>query len=372
MKVLSIISIMVFLIVSPASAHAGETIRIASIFGATGPSASGNKATIEGIRFAVQEVNQSGGLLGKQIELLEFDNRSSVLYSKLTAQKAIKSGVIAVFGANWSSNSLAMAPVFQAAGIPMISPFSTNPDVTLVGDYIFRVCFIDSFQGPVMAKFAFQDLKAGTAAILTNADSRYSEGLALFFKRAFEQLGGKILFNASYLQDGADFSSYLNKIKRVHPDIVFVPGQNTDSGRIIKQARETGLTLPFLGGDGWSDLMYDIAGSAIQGSFYSGHWHKDNKNTKSRQFVEKYMKKYKKMENIGPAMANDVVFLFSDAVRRAGSLEPSKIRDALAATKNFKGVTGDITFNENGDPIKSAIILKFDKGTSVYVKTIAP
>lgn len=372
MKNFFYIMIVSCLVLSASFSEAAEKVTIASIFGKTGPSAHGNKGTIEGIRFAVQELNQQGGLLGKQVEILEYDNQSTPLHSKLAAEKAVKAGVIAVFGANWSSNSLAMAPVLQAAKIPMISPFSTNPDVTIVGDYIFRICFIDSFQGPVMARFAFQDLKAKTAAILINANSRYSEGLAEFFNQCFKKQGGKILFKANYLQDADDFTSYLRKIKRLHPDIVFVPGHNADSVRIIKQARESGLSVPFLGGDGWGNEMYEYAGSAIHGNFYSGHWHKDNENKKSRRFVEKYKKKFGKIEKSGPALAYDVVFLFADAVRRADSLEPAKVRDALMATRNFNGVTGNITFNHNGDPIKPAVILKFDKGTSVYVKTVAP
>ena len=174
MKNFFYIMIVSCLVLSASFSEAAEKVTIASIFGKTGPSAHGNKGTIEGIRFAVQELNQQGGLLGKQVEILEYDNQSTPLHSKLAAEKAVKAGVIAVFGANWSSNSLAMAPVLQAAKIPMISPFSTNPDVTIVGDYIFRICFIDSFQGPVMARFAFQVLKAKTAAILINVNSRYS------------------------------------------------------------------------------------------------------------------------------------------------------------------------------------------------------
>lgn len=207
MKFLSVLIVTILLFFNISFLEAAETVRVASIFGKTGPGAFANKATIEGVRFAVRELNRQGGLLGKQIELLEFDNKSSAIHSKLVAQKAVKDEVIAVFGANWSSNSLAMAQVLQAAKIPMISPLATNPDVTLVGNYIFRVCFIDSFQGTVLAKFALQDLNVQTAAILINASARYSEDLAQFFKQYFEKQGGKIVFQAHYLQDTDDFLS---------------------------------------------------------------------------------------------------------------------------------------------------------------------
>jgi len=374
MKTLFHIVIISCLVVLTASfSQTAETVKIASIFGKTGSGAVGNEATIEGIRFAVQELNRQGGLLGKQIEILELDNKSIAVHSKLMAQKAVKDGVIAVFGANWSSNSLAMAQVLQAAQIPMISPFATNPDVTLVGDYIFRVCFIDSFQGSVLAKFAFQDLNAQTAVMLINASARYSEDLSQFFKESFEKQGGKIVFKANYLEDANDFSSCLNEIKLWQPDIVFLPGHTADSGRIIEQAQKLGLSIPFLGGDSWGNTMYDIAGSALHGSYYSTHCHKDNQNIESLKFIKKFQENFGRMvKSIGPVLAYDTVFLFADAVRRAGSLAPDKVRDALAATKNFNGVTGNITFNEDGDPIKPAVILKFDKTTSVYVKTILP
>ena len=373
MKVFFHMVIAFCLVLSVSFTEAGEKVKIASIFEKTGSGSIGNEATIEGIRFAVQELNRQGGLLGKQVEILEFDNKSSVLYSKLMAKKAIEAGVIAVFGANWSSNSLAMAPLFQAAQIPMISPFSTNPDVTLVGDYIFRICFIDSFQGSAMARFAFQDLNAQTAALLINANSRYSEGLAIFFKQCFEKQGGEVVFEANYLKDADDFSSQLEEIKRLQPDIVFLPGHTIDAGRVIRQAREKGLSTPFLGGDAWGNTMYGHTGSALHGSYYSAHWHHDNQNIESQQFVKKYQDRFGRMVNdAGPALSYDAVSLFADAVRRAGSFEPAEIQDALAATKNFKGVTGNITFNDNGDPIKSAVILKFDKETSIYIKTIAP
>jgi len=371
-KTLFSIIIITSIMLSAPFGDAAQKIKIASIFSKTGPGVTASRTTLNGIRFAVEELNQQGGLLGKQIEIVELDNKSTALSSRLAAKKAVKAGVIAVFGAIWSSNSLAMASVLQKAKIPMISPFSTNPRVTLVGDYIFRICFIDSFQGKAMANFAFNDLKAKTAAIIVNADSRYSEGLADFFKQQFKRKGGEILFEASYLQNTDNFSSTIKKIKPFNPDVIFLPGHNKDSAQIIRQAHDKKIFAPFLGGDSWGTDMYHVAGSALHGNFYSGHWHRDSKNKKSRQFVKKYERRFGILGSTGPALAYDTVFIFADAVRRAGSLNPSKIRDVLAATRNFKGVTGNISFDKNGDPVKPAVIRKFDNKTSVYVKTVMP
>ena len=371
MKIVALVLASFFVMFSALFSAGGQTIKIGSIFAKTGKTFVNNRTTFEGIRFAVQEINKNGGLLGKQLELLEFDNQSSAIGSKIAAKKAVKAGVITVFGANWSSHSLAAAPVLQGAGIPMITPLSTNPKVTLVGDYIFRVCYIDSFQGEVMANFAFHDLKAKNAAVLINANSKYSEGLAKFFIQSFKGQGGKILFEANYLEQTADFSFLIDKIKSLQPEVVFLPGHSKDSAFIIKQARDNGLSTTFLGGDGWDGVMYMMVGNAIEGSFFTDHWHKDRSSDANYKFVASY-KEHSVEPDAVDALTYDSVQLFADAVRRAGSFQPDKIRDALAATDTFEGVTGIIDLDKNGDPVKSAVILKFDKGAIVYVKSVDP
>lgn len=371
MKLLSMFITIVLLILNGSLTYAEETVKVAAIFSKTGKTALGNAPALNGIRFAVKELNQQGGVLGRHLELLEFDNKSTAIGSKMAAKRAVKANVLTVFGALWSSHSLAMAPVFQAAKIPMIAPASTNPQVTLTGDYIFRTCFIDPFQGKILAKFVFQDLKMKTAGVLINANSKYSEGLAKSFVQSFKSQKGKILFEENYLDQTVDFSFLIAKIKMFHPEILFLPGHIKDSGYIIKQTRDNKISTIFIGGDGWNDDLYKIAGNKIAGNFFSEHWHQESSAIKSRQFVAKYKKYFQNFDS-RDALSYDAVCLFADAVNRAGSLEPVKIRDALAATKNFKGVTGNITFNDNGDPIKPAVILKFDKGTSIYVKTVAP
>ena len=205
-------------------AGAAETVKIAAITARTGKANPSNQLHLDGIRFAVQEINQTGGLLGRPIELLEFDNQSTSIGSRHAAIKAVNENVIAVIGAIWSSHSIAMAPVLQRAGIPMISPSSTHPDVTKAGHCIFRVCYIDSFQGAVMAEFAHSDLEAGTAAILTNVNRLYSVGMADVFRQHFLAKGGVIVYSGEYHQETNDFSIHLQHIQRAHPDVVFVPG----------------------------------------------------------------------------------------------------------------------------------------------------
>ncbi len=351
MKISVWLAVLCTLIFDISSLSAAETIKIATILSKTGQAAQSNISTQVGIRLAVEELNQQGGVLGKTIELIELDNQSTAIGSKIAAQKAVREGVVCVLGANWSSHSLAMAPVLQEARIPMISPYSTNPQVTEVGDYIFRICFIDSFQGRVMANFAFQDLKAKTAGVLIHADSKYSEGLAQFFVEYFQKQGGKILFEENYLEQAADYSHLVDKIMLFQPDIVFLPGYPKDSSYIIKQARNKGLQLTFLGGDGWADTMFDIVGNTIEGSLYSSHWHPDSSGAQSRQFIKKHGKRISG-DAAGHALGYDCAMLFGDAVRRAGSLDPVEIRKSIAMTQNYEGVTGNISFDEHGNPIK--------------------
>jgi branched-chain amino acid transport system substrate-binding protein len=359
------------LCLTPAVGQAGQTIKVAAIFSKTGKAALSNTHALAGIRFAIKDVNQQGGVLGKPIELVEFDNQSTALGSKTAAKQAVAAGVVTAFGASWSSHSLAMAPIFQNARIPMISPNSTHREVTLAGDFIFRVCYTDPFQGRLMANFAFQDLKAETAAVLVNVDRKYSEGLADAFIRSYGHQGGKIVFVEDYLEKTADFTPILKKIQTVQPQVIFHPGHTKVSAFVLKQARDMGILTPFIGGDAWNDSMYGLVGNLIEGSFYSTHWHPDMPGKKNRQFIERYQQRSRTFDP-GNALSEEAVLIFRDAVGRAKSIDPVKIRNAIAATENFIGITGNIRFDQNGDPIKSAVILKFEKGGSVYVKTIAP
>ncbi len=256
----------------------------------------------------------------------------------------------------------------------MISTISTNPQVTLIGDYIFRVCFIDPFQGGVMANFAINDLKASKAVVLINTGNKYSLGLARVFADKYLQLGGRILWEGKYLAKATDFSKILEKVKQLEPDVIFLPGQIRDSAFLIKQARKKGLQTPFLGGDGWDKRMYEYAGDTLDGNFYLDHWHREVNFKKSGLFIKAYQDRYGKQYDFAPAipLGYDAVMVLAEAVSRANSQDPVLIRDALAATENFQGTTGTISLDHKGDPIKSAVILKFDKGSAIHVKAIDP
>lgn len=353
--------------------HAEETLKLVEIYAKTGDAAADNSLHYRGSRFAVDELNRHGGLLGRQIELIEIDNQSTALGSRAAAQKAIELKPIAVIGASYSSHSLAMAPLLQQAKIVMITPISTNPDVTLVGDYIFRACFIDSELGAIDAQFARDDLKAKTAVVVTNVSDKYSLGLSDFFSKKFAKSGGRITGELEYLGNTTDFSEILTKIATLQPDVVFLPGFYKDSGLLIKQARAMHLTTRFLGGDGWNDEMYEYGGDAINGNYFSSHWDRLSTVPKSRAFVSRYEAKMGTITTPGTPLAYDAVYLLADAIRRANSTDSGKIRDALAKTHDFEGVTGRISFDENRDPIgKPAMIFQFQNGKSVYIKTLTP
>ena len=362
-------------ILCPSSIYAVDSIRIAAIFAKTGQAVvvPGLRPEFSAIQMAVKELNETGGLLGHPVEVLEFDNQSSALGAKQTAEEAIKAKVVAVIGATRSSHSLGMAPILQAAGIPMITPISTNPQVTLVGDYIFRVCFIDDFQGEVMATFAVRDLKAETAVILTNTSEKFSLSLAGLFNERFKKLGGKVLWEGDYLGDAVNFEEQLTKLKSLQPDVCFIPGYDTDTGFIIKQAREMGIQTIFLSGDGLTQDLYKYAGAVAAGTYFSNHWHPDDLDPRSRKFVQSYEREISPVIDAVAALSYDAVMLLADAVKRADSIDPKNIRIALAETKGFRGVSGEITFDANRNPVnKTAVIMKFEKDTWRYVKTITP
>lgn len=353
-----------------ATAAATDEIKIAAILAKTGEAAEDNSELFESFRFAVDEVNAKGGLLGKKIKLIEYDNHSTPIQSNLAAKQAVKDGVVAVLGASWSSHSLAMAPYLQKMKVPMISPDSTNPDVTLTGDYIFRASFIDSFQGKVLAKFARKDLKASTTVIMENINSDYSLGLAKIFGQNFIARGGEVLAVLNYKSGKTDFTDLLNVTKEFNPDVLFIPG-HSESGYVVRQAQDLGIKATMLGGDGWPyHQFYANGGQDIEEGYYTTSWNKDLGTTKSRDFVARYNKVYDVTDF--SAVSYDAAMLLFDAINRAGSIDPRAIRDAIAATKNFDGVTGKMSFDNHGDPVKQVLIMKITKGRPAIFKIITP
>lgn len=358
----------------------GGTIKIGTNFEMTGGVASFGTSALEGVKLAAKEINAAGGVLGKQIEIDAQDNASKPEESALAAKKLISDKVVALIGATTSTNTLAAVPVAMEKKIPMISSSATNPKVTVdertgkVNDWIFRACFIDPFQGKVMADFATKELKAKTAVIYVDNSSDYSKGLQKFFKETFTASGGKILAEESYQQKDTDFKAVLTLIKEKNPDVVYVPGYYEEVGKIIKQGREVGIKVPFLGGDGWdSPQLIEIAGKdALNGTYQSSHYAPDDTAPEVQTFVTAYKKEYNKVPDAMAVLGYDALKLVADAIKRAGSTDPEKIRDALKATKDFKAATGTLTLNDSHDPVKAAVVLEYKDGKQVFKSKVNP
>ncbi len=340
----------------------------------TGTTATFGISTKNGVDMAIEDINKSGGLLGKQVRVIVEDNQGKPEEAQLVVTKLItKDKVIAVLGEVASSRTLAAAPVAQSNGIPMISPSSTNPKVTQVGDYIFRVCFIDPFQGLVMAKFANNTLKVKNVAILRDIKNDYSVGLADVFIKNFTALGGTIIADESYSEGDTDFSAQLTSVGAKKPEAIFVPGYYTEVALIARQAKNLGINAPLLGGDGWdSPRLIEIGGDALNGSYFSNHYSQDDPSPTIQKFVADYQAKYNEVPDALAGLGYDSAAVLFDAIKRANSADPAKIRDALAQTKDFQGVTGMITLDADRNAVKPAVVLQVSEGKLKYVETIAP
>jgi branched-chain amino acid transport system substrate-binding protein len=356
-------------------AASGGTIKVGEYASLTGKEATFGISSHEGTLLAIEEINAAGGALGRQLELLTEDTQSKPGEPATVVNKLIaRDGVVAILGEVASTRSLEAAPKCQQNRIPMISPSSTNPKVTRTGDYIFRVCFIDPFQGTVMANFAINSLKARKVAIFTDVKSDYSKGLAKFFKERFTAGGGAIAVELDFNGGDKDFKAQLTTIKASNPDGVFVPGYYTDVALICIQAKQLGLGVPLFGGDGWeSEKLVEIGKEAVEGHYFSTHYHPDVGSELSRRFVESYRKRWGgKTPDALAACGYDSALVLADAIKRAGTTEGPKVRDALAATKNFQAVTGVITINAQRDATKSAVILQVRDGAFKYLETVSP
>jgi branched-chain amino acid transport system substrate-binding protein len=340
----------------------------------TGRTASFGQSTRNGVEMAVDEINKAGGIMGRKVRVIVEDdqgepNKAATVVSKLVNQDKVH----AVLGEVASSNSLAAAPKAQEAKVPMISPSSTNPNVTQVGDYIFRVCFIDPFQGDVMAKFAAKNLKATKAAILYDFNSDYSRGLREFFTRSFKASGGQIVAEQSYTQGDRDFSGQLTQIRAATPDVIYVPGYYGEVGVIANQTKQLGIKAPLLGGDGWdSPQLWQLGGAALNGDYISNHYSVDDPKPAVQKFVADYKERFKLSPDALAALGYDSMRVLADAITRAGGTDGVKLRDAIAATKNFAGITGTITIDKDRNSVKSAVVLKLMDGKFVYDTTIYP
>jgi len=356
------------------NASGGSEIVIGHYASMTGSTAHFGQDTDRGIRLAFDEANAKGGVLGKKLRVVTLDTRGDSAEAASAVTRLIDvEKVTAVLGEVASSLSLAGGRVAQRRKIPMISPTSTNPKVTEVGDYIFRVCFIDPFQGKVMATFARQNLKFSKVAILKDVKNDYSIGLADAFQKSFTALGGKIVVEQSYSQGDTDFSAQVTAIRGTGAEAIFVPGYYSEVGSIARTADRLGLKVPLLGGDGWdSPDLFKIGGDAINGSYFSDHFAPDLATEQAKQFVAKFTAKYGVAPSGLGALGYEAAEVLVDAIRRAGKDEPSAIRDAIAQTKDFEGVTGKITMDPERNPQKSAVVLKIEGGKAKFETSIAP
>ena len=344
-------------------------------FGAlTGPQATFALSGRNGAKLAIDQLNAAGGVLGKKLDLLVEDDHNDPSEAASAVSKLItRDHVVALIGEQASSRSLAAAPIAQNYQVPMISPTSTNVEVTKKGDYIFRACFIDPYQGKAVATFAWQNLQVKTAALLVDSRSDYSVGLADAFRRAFTALGGKIVAELKYAEGDSDFSAQLTALQAAAPDAVMIPGYYTDAGLIARQARSLGIKAVLLGADGWdSPKLVEIGGAAVEGSYFSNHYSIDDPSPAVRRFVEEYRKAYGTLPDSIATLSYEAARLVADAIKRAGSTEGKRVRDALASTVDFPGVTGTITMDEDRNPVKAAVILKVEGGRFRYAATIPP
>lgn len=359
-KLISALMAILCLVAPLSSAEAVEAVKIAVI--------AWTDEEFKQAQYALDDLLPQRSLVGKQIELLKFESTKTALGGKLAARKAAEAGISAAVVISTSSPALAMAPVFQDARIPMINAWASNPEVTLVGDYIFRVTFTDTFQARIMANFAIEDLKTKKAAILTNTGNKYSLTLAQLFGQHFEQQGGQILWQGKYRDQTTDFKDLLENLKTRQAETVYIAGTSRDAGFIMKQARNMGMATTFLGSDTWDDV-FTYGGKAVNGSYYSEAFHPDAATEPFQALSKRYEGRY---EQAPEPLVYDAMALLLDSIQRVHSFEPARIRESIAATRGFKSMTGELTLDANGDPLKPMVVLKLVDGSPVYVKTVAP
>lgn len=359
----------------------GDTIKVGGLLEMTGGSASFGISGKNGIDLALKKINEKGVLGGKKLSLVVADTKSEASEATNGMQKLISQDkVVAVIGPNQSSAVIASGAINNGAKVVDITPMGTNPDVTVdpktkqVKPYSFRTCFIDPFQGTVMASFASNELKVKRAAIYIDNTSDYAKGLAQFFKENFVKNGGQVVIEEAYLQKDTDFKSTLTKIKAAKPDFIYIPGYYQEVGLIVKQAREMGITVPMAGGDGWdSAKLPEIAGkAALENTFFSSLYSPDDTSDLNKEFVAEYKKAYNTNPDVFAALAYDSALLVAKAIEDAGSADPAKIAEAMAKIKGFKGVSGEVTFNEEHNPIKSAVIIEHKDGKQTFKTKVNP
>lgn len=352
-----------------------KTIKIGHYASLTGKEATFGTEVDAGVKMAVDEINKSGGLVGKQIELITEDTQSNPQGAGNAVEKLIGNDkVIAIIGEVASGRSLIGGPICQRNKIPMVSPASTNEKVTQTGDYVFRICYIDPFQGSVLAKFAFDNLHKKTAAVLKDNANAYSVGLTANFTKQFSSMGGNIVEEQSYQGGESDFKAQLTAIKAKNPDVIFVPGYYTETSLIAVQARELGIKAPLLGGDGWDSpvLTQGAAKQALEGSFFTNHYSEEDTSTIVKNFISKFTSTYSgKTPGAMSALGYDAMMIIAKTIKD-GSATSEVIKNGITNLKNYPGITGNITIDANRNANKSAVVLEIKNGKFTYSTTVAP
>ncbi|MGZ5450101.1 MAG: ABC transporter substrate-binding protein [Thermoanaerobaculia bacterium] len=345
------------------------------VYGAlTGDQAAFGTSTVNGVRLAADEINAAGGVLGRQVRLLVEDDQGRADEAASAVTKLITAhDVVALIGENSSNQSLAAAPIAQANGVPMISPSSTNPAVTEKGEFIFRVCFTDPYQGKALAAFVRNELKLDTAAILVDKKNDYSVGLAGVFRKELEGAGGKIVAEQSYSGGDTEFRPQLTTIRAASPQALFIPGFYTEVGQIAIQVRDLGMNMPLVGGDGWdSPAVIQIGGKAVEGSYFSDHYFVGDTRPVVQKFVDEYRRRHGKNPEATAALGYDALHIWADAAKRAGSIDRKAVRDQIAQTKDYEGVAGTITMGPDRNPIKPVAMIKIENGQMNFAGWVQP
>jgi len=362
------------------SSSKSETIKVGLNYELSGAAATYGQGLVNGIELAFEEINKNGGVLGKKLEAVKADNKSENAESANVATKlATKDKVVAILGPATSGNTKSAAPIAVQNKIPLISASATADDVTVdrngkVREYVFKTCFSDSFQGVIMANFAFNDLGKKNAALLIDSTSDYSKGLQKSFKETYAKLGGTVVTEQAYQAKETDFKAVLTKIKGTNPDVLFLPGYYEEVGLIVKQARELGLNMPILGGDGYdSPKLTELAGkTALNDVYFTNHYSSKDTTEEVTKFKAAYKAKYNQEPDAFNALGYDLAYFLADALKRTGEVNSVKLKDALAATKGFKGITGTISVDANHNPVKAITILQMKDGEQTFLKKLSP
>ncbi|MBZ9633772.1 ABC transporter substrate-binding protein [Clostridium sp. FP1] len=363
-----------------ASESKSETIKVGLNYELSGPAATYGQGLVNGIELAFEEINNKGGVLGKKLESVKADNKSeNTEAANVAAKLATRDKVVAMLGPATSGNTKSAAPIAVQNKVPLISASATADDVTVdrngkVREYVFKTCFSDSFQGVVMATFAYKDLGKKNVALLVDNTSDYSKGLAKNFKETYTKLGGNLVTEQAYQAKETDFKAVLTKIKGTKADVLFLPGYYEEVGLIVKQARELGITMPILGGDGYdSPKLSELAGkTALNDIYFTNHYSSKDTAPEVVKFQKAFKAKYNKDADAFNALGYDMVYLLADALKRSGEVDSIKLKDAIASTKDFNAITGKISIDKNHNPVKAITILQMKNGEQTFLKKLSP